>query len=682
VFYKSCLLLSSALCAAVFATPALAQAAPDADDTRQGDIIVTGERVARGVNETSSSVAVETADRLEERSLDNINSLLAFVPNIQLGSEDQGPSIRGQDTTGALRGADAFLGGSRPRATVQIDGRAVGFNEFIYGLSSLWDVERVEVFRTPQTTTQGRNSIAGAIFIKTFDPSFEPEARVRALVGNYGTYQLSAMASAPIVDDQIAVRATLDWRRKKSWVKFDIPNFNFGYDERADNFTNGRVKLLVKPKGIPDLSLNIAYTHLETEAPQGQVIKPPFKERRYDDVGGYWRTNIDAVTGIASYGDRDRVLVTLTPSYTQSRIRRLSSPGQGNALVQTKEFSFEGIVSAKLNDSVNLLGGVYHLNADQTEFIDLSAFLGLGNFTDKQKSLGVFGEVAIKPVPRLTITSGLRYQRDQQNRVGALDIFAVDYQRSFDALLPKVALAYEVSDRVNLGAFAQRAFNPGGTTISFDTGLRDEFDAETLWNYEAYVRAGLSAGVQLNANIFYTDFNNAQRSTTTVTTNPLGEAVFEVTVGNVPSARSYGAELELDARVTRNFSVRAGVGLLNTKITQTPDPLDPIRGSQFASAPKFGLTAGFDWEPVKGLKLDAQLRTNGRYFSDDANTPALRIAGSTNVDGKISYEWKGITASAYVRNAFNDFALTNLFTTDFGFANDPRNYGISLEAKF
>jgi iron complex outermembrane recepter protein len=158
--------------------------------------------------------------------------------------------------------------------------------------------------------------------------------------------------------------------------------------------------------------------------------------------------------------------------------------------------------------------------------------------------------------------------------------------------------------------------------------------------------------------------------------------VFEVTVGNVPSARSYGAELELDARMTRKLSVRAGIGLLNTKITQTPDPLDPIRGGQFARAPKLSLSAGFDWQPVEGLRLDAQVRNNGRYFSDDANTPSLRIAGSTNVDAKISYEWKGITASAYVRNAFNDFALTNLFSPDFGAANDPRNYGISLEAKF
>lgn len=653
--------------------------------TEADPIIVTGERVARSIAQTSSSVAVETADRLEERSTDNVNQLLGLLPNVQLGSDDQGPTIRGQDTTGPLSGADAFLGGTRPRTTVQIDGRAVGYNEFIYGLSSLWDVERVEVFRTPQTTTQGRNSIAGAIFIKTLDPTFEPEARVRGLIGNYDTYQLSGMVSAPLVGNEIAARATFDWRRKRSWSR--VAPINFGYDERADDFTNGRFKLLVKPANIPALRLDVIYTHLETEAPQGQTVVPPFKARRDDgSVGGYFRTNIDAITGVAAYGDRDGVLVTLTPSFSNSKIRRLTAPGDGNALVRTKEFTFEGIVSAKASDALDLLAGIYHLDTDQTEFIDLSAFLGLGDFTDEQHSLGLFGEITAKPLPRLSITAGLRYQRDRQDRLGFLGTqafgFTVDYDRSFDAWLPKVAIAYEVSDGINVGVLAQRAFNPGGTTISFETGLQDRFDAETLWNYESYIRARLNDRVGVNANIFYTDFKNAQRATTTIATNPNGETVLITDVGNVPAARSYGAEVELDARIVPRLAVRLGLGLLDTKITQTPDPLDPIRGGRFARAPRVSVSAAIDWRPIENLRLDAQLRTNSRYFSDDANTAELRIGGSTSVDAKLSYTIGTVTAAAYVRNAFDDFALTTLFSPTFGTANDPRNYGISLEARF
>lgn len=684
----ACAALLCGVSSAALAAETAEQPVVDTDADATGDVIVvTGERLARSIDETSSSVVVETAERLDERSTDNINQLLGLLPNVQLGSDDQGPTIRGQDTTGPLSGADAFLGGTRPRTTVQIDGRAVGYNEFIYGLSSLWDIERVEVFRTPQTTTQGRNSIAGAVFLKSFDPTFDYEARVRGLVGNYDTYQLSGMVSGPIVGDQIAARATIDWRRKQSWVETQPVPASFGYDEGADNFTSARAKLLIKPSALPDLRLDVIYTHLETESPQGQAVTVPFEERRDDgEVGGYFRTNIDAVTGIASYGDRDGVLVTLTPSYSKSRIRRLSGPGDGIALVDTTEFTFEGIVSARLSDAVSLLGGVYHLDTDQTEFIDLSAFLGFGNFTDEQNSLGLFGEVSVKPVPRLTLTGGLRYQRDRQDRLGFLGTedfgFGVDYERSFDALLPKAAIAYELSDAVNIGLLAQRAFNPGGTTISFETGLQDQFEAETLWNFEAFVRARLRPGLQLNANVFYTDFDNAQRSTTTVATAPDGDTVFITDVGNVPAARSFGAEAGLDFQVSRRFTLRAGLGLLDTKITETSDPLDPIRSGRFARAPEVSASAAIDWQPIDGLRFNAQLRTNSGYFSDDANTPELRIDGSTTVDAKLAYTFGPVRASAYVRNLFDDFALTTQFSPEFATANEPRSYGVILEARF
>jgi iron complex outermembrane receptor protein len=85
-----------------------------------------------------------------------------------------------------LGGLPAFLGGARPRTVVQIDGRTVTFNEFAFSPEGLWDVDHVEVFRSPQTTTQGVNSIAGAIFIHTAEPTFRFEARARAIAGELG----------------------------------------------------------------------------------------------------------------------------------------------------------------------------------------------------------------------------------------------------------------------------------------------------------------------------------------------------------------------------------------------------------------------------------------------------------------------------------------------------------------
>jgi outer membrane receptor protein involved in Fe transport len=585
-----------------------------------------------------------------------------------------------------LQGADAFLGGTRPRTTVTIDGRAIGFNELIYGLSSLWDVRQVEVFRTPQSTTQGRNSIAGAIFLETEAPTFDLEGRARGVVGNRDYHQLSGVLSGPIVADEIAARVAVDWRQQTA--ASITPPLLPGLDQRADNFTNARARLLVTPSALPDLRLDIIYNHLETEAPQSDTVRPPFEARRNDvGGGGYYRTNVDAVTGIVRYAITPDVNLRITPSYTRTVADRLAEPGGGDARVATREFTLEGVLDARLSPALDAVVGIYALDARQRERIDLSLFLGVGSFTDHQQSLGLFGEATFRPAPRLSITLGGRYQRDRQDRAGFLGTsdfgFTVDYDRSFDAFLPKAALAYELSDDATIGLLVQRAFNPGGTTISFITGEQDLFDAETLWNYEAYARTvTLNGRLTLGANIFYTDFTNAQRFTTRVVPVPIGGEDVVTDIGNVPAARSYGAEVEGRFAITPQFAVSFGLGLLDTEITRTPDVTDPILGREFQRAPGFTGALGVAWEIVSGVSFDAQLRSNSRYFSDDANTPALAIEGSTMVDTKLTWTTGRFTLFAFARNAFDEFALTQLFAPDFGTPNEARLYGVGIEARF
>ena len=120
--------------------------------------------------------------------------------------------MRGPDSTGVRRNLLAFLGGARPRVTLSVDGRAVSDYEYVFGAAAIRDVERVEVFRSPQTTTQGRNSIAGATFINTEDPTCAWESRARGIVGQLGSRQVSTMLTRPIVDDQLAIRVTGDLR--------------------------------------------------------------------------------------------------------------------------------------------------------------------------------------------------------------------------------------------------------------------------------------------------------------------------------------------------------------------------------------------------------------------------------------------------------------------------------------
>mgnify|MGYP003297298928 CR=1 FL=1 len=159
----------------------LALAAPvGAASVHPVEIIVTGERIARPSQQSPSSLVTYTAaDLTGAATPERIDQLLALTPNIQLGSGGEGPAIRGQDSTGALRDLPAFLGGTRSRLTVQVDGRAISYNELAFGVTPLWDVAQIEIYRSPQTSTQGRNAIAGAIFVTTGEPSTRWTARAR-----------------------------------------------------------------------------------------------------------------------------------------------------------------------------------------------------------------------------------------------------------------------------------------------------------------------------------------------------------------------------------------------------------------------------------------------------------------------------------------------------------------------
>ena len=225
-----------------WAAMAAAQSAAPEPAEQPYEIIVTGERTPRSLRDTASSVDVTTADRIEALSgADRIEQILEQVPNVVLGG-GSGPAIRGQDTNGVLRNLASFLGGARPRTTLQIDGRVVTREELQFGAAGLWDVERIEVFRSPQTTTQGVNSIAGAIFIHSKDPTYDWEGRARILAGNYDTRQASVALSGPLVKDQLAFRAAADIRRGRPSSK--IVDVTRGADPNNDDYSLLRFKLL------------------------------------------------------------------------------------------------------------------------------------------------------------------------------------------------------------------------------------------------------------------------------------------------------------------------------------------------------------------------------------------------------------------------------------------------------
>lgn len=665
-----------------------AAVAPEAAEkpVEQEDIVVTGERISRSERETASSVEIFGREEIERAAgADRIEQILEMTPNVQISSGGEGPTIRGQDTTGPTRDLPAFLGGTRPRTTLVVDGRPVSFNEFIFGSAPLWDLDRIEVFRSPQTTTQGQNSIAGAIFVQTRDPSFTPEVRARAIAGDFRTRQLSIVGSGPL-SDEVAVRLAGDLRYSRTSSK--IADRAEGADPNHDVYGLLRLKLLAKPSALPGSRLEFTYVHTASQMPQVEGLRLPFKKRRDPSDGyGTFRTNIDSLTGAMALNLAPELTASTVLTFGDSDVRRFAPQGLGETKIHSRDWSAESILRWSPDGPLSATFGASYRQANLRQRIDLSQLSGVGRFTDRQNALGLFGEASWSLTPKLHLTAGLRYQRDGQTRSGALATDAnpidLDYDATFHAWLPKVSLAYDLTEDVRVGVLVQRAYNPGGTTLRFDTGAPDIFEAESLWDYELFARASVADGrVTISANAFYYAMRDAQRGQPIVIIAPTGSLVTFADLFNVPKARSKGAELSVRWCPTSAFSAGIGLGLLSTRITSADAPHAQFEGKHFQRSPGLSASASLNWEPVPHLTLSAQARHNSGYFNDDLNQANRKVGGWSKVDAQAAYDFGRFRLHGYVRNLFDDFHVTYLFSPTFATAGDPREIGVGLEARF
>ena len=176
------------LIAAAFASEWIyaADAAQSAEQVQLEEVVVTGERANRSGFETATSNRVFTTPNID-RSGHNLSAtdlLKQTVNTVDLGSGNDLPTVRGVDGSGPAVGAVAFFAGTRPRLNLSIDGRSATYNEFAFGTQSLWDMQQVEVLRGPQSHVRGQNAVAGAVVMRSKDPTDEWEGALRLGLGN------------------------------------------------------------------------------------------------------------------------------------------------------------------------------------------------------------------------------------------------------------------------------------------------------------------------------------------------------------------------------------------------------------------------------------------------------------------------------------------------------------------
>ncbi|WP_172329461.1 TonB-dependent receptor [Mangrovicoccus sp. HB161399] len=669
--------------------------AQEAAPTVLGPIIVQGERIERSLEDTASSVSVIEAARVEERSgASTVDEAVNTVPNVIFNSTNGAPVIRGQDGQGPNEGSGAFFGGTVPRVPVNVDGHVMTYNELVFGMASLWDVDTIEVYRGPQTSAQGANSIAGAVIVNTNDPSFVPEAAAQLEFGSYNTRRGSVMVSGPL-SDSFAARFSYDYQARDTFIDYKNDAFMKGDTDQDFEASTARAKLLWQPEALPQLEVMLTLSQIETSAPSWEAASG--KRSTYAKMDN-WTNSMPSWEVDTTYGVLDASYefdggATLHNQFQWAGIhteRKTAPDTAGSAKIDQDDMSNE--TRLVFGDEVSALSGVagvYVSRLSSDEWLNYYPdYYGITTFDDEKESLGIYAETTWRFAGRWSLTGGLRYQRDHITREGTTGLAPedLDYDETFGAWLPKLSLAYDVTDGVTVGALVSRGYNPGGVSLSFVTGEYLDFDEETSWNYELFTRANLMGGrLMLNGNLFYTEAEDSQR----LLPDYRGTlAAGNITV-NADEATSYGLEADMAWQATQVLNVSAGLGLMWTEIGEFEDALgNSYEGNEFGSAPSYTVTLGADWQALPRLTLGGQLRHVDGYYSGDTNEPEFEVDDYTLVDLRAGYDLTdAVQVYGYVDNVFDERSPLYMLTDrsvggTVAKMTAPRVFGLGVKATF
>lgn len=646
-------------------------------------ITVTGEKTTRSMMDTSSSVEVFDSQRIESLPAANtVTDLMNLTPNVvDVGNANELPTVRGVDGSGPATGAVAFLAGSRPRLNMSLDGRSLTYNEQAFGARNLWDMETVEVYRGPQSLMQGRNAVAGAVVMKTKNPTWYWEGATKGEIAEYDSQQLAAMLSGPIVKDQVALRVSVDHQQRKSPV--DLARYDPVGNPREVENLNARMKLLVEPKALPDISSLFTASYYNSHAPQIEQNAAPVDTTRFSHLRPVFENETFSGIWDLSWKYADRLTFENKLIYSNFGNDRVgASDGTiPSASIDGDEFAIEPLTHFRaLNDRLRGMAGLRYFQSGQDEIVTKLQPVPVSTYTfrDETQTTSAFTELTYALFPKIDVTVAGRFEQEQRDREGrnATGNRSIDYDKTFNAFLPKLDVAWKPDDRQTYGVKVARGFNAGGAGLTFTSGNNYTYDEEYVWNYEFYTRHRLADNrLELTSNVFYNDYKDYQL--------PYTVSAGNIEIRNLSKVVTYGLELGAHWKATRDLDVFGSGGLLETKIEEAFAGYD-ITGNHLPRAPRHTATVGAKWMFAENFDLAGNVSYTGKYMSAVDNDLRGKIDPRYGANLEVGYNFDAGRVALFAKNLFDSENELLIYNNDRSvpLVEHPRTIGASLELRF
>jgi iron complex outermembrane receptor protein len=326
--------VTGALAALLASTSAYAQTgapAPTQEASSVDDIIVTASRREQSLQDVSIAVTALGEERLNNAQVNNLADLQTIVPSVNFGNDFNQAKIfiRGV-------GANTSTTGSSTGVALHVDGAYVARAEA--QLTSLFDVERVEVLRGPQGTLYGRNAVGGSVNVITAKPSDVLEGYGRLTIGNYNALITEVAVGGPLTDG----------------IQFRLAGKTEGRDGFGENpFTGG---------DVDDLNRRMVRGQINFDFNPDVSLLLSGEYFRQDDSSGaihYLRASFPGVARLPAFGQGG---YATDPRDLASEIQ----PG-----TETESFAFTSTFRANINDNLSITNITNFRSFETSLFQDL-----------------------------------------------------------------------------------------------------------------------------------------------------------------------------------------------------------------------------------------------------------------------------------------------------------------------
>lgn len=255
--------------------------------------------------ETASSVSLFQGEDLLDPNTSHLEDLILDTPNLTFA----GGSSRARFFQ--IRGIgeyDNFVEPVTPSVGLVIDG--IDFSGF-GNVVSLFDTQRVEVLRGPQSGLYGTQALAGLIYIESTDPTPYWTGLAEATIAEYDTFRGGVAVGGPLtgIDENLTMRLSVYQNYSDGPIYNDFLGEHEGASE--DEFSS-RLKLHWTPSDTFRLKVTGLYSDFENGYDHFSLRSNEGSRTVYSDYPGQDNQKSRAVAVEAAFGPLEKELISRT----------------------------------------------------------------------------------------------------------------------------------------------------------------------------------------------------------------------------------------------------------------------------------------------------------------------------------------------------------------------------------